>query len=181
MTDSTVIAIVGIGVGAIAPIVTLAVKGLIDSRMESKRALLSLRATLYGRRLDVIASLYSDLRDVETLFQQIARPFMFAGEPPRHETEALAIKTYHGFAFQFLKKRVLLPASLASKTEALVKAIWEASLKYSSATDAALPDGQSRADDFNAVRQIVQDRLPVLLSQFEEECREILEPRKTAA
>jgi hypothetical protein len=181
MSDSTAIAIVGIVASALSSAATLAVQGYLDSRMESKKALLSLGSSLYERRLDVISSLYALLRDVETLFQQITRPVFFKGEPPRDETAADAIKAYHAFVFEFLRKRVLLPGALTVKIDALIEAFWQAGVKYSYATDRTLPNGESRANDFEAARTIVQVQVPELLGEFERECRNILEPKKAAA
>jgi hypothetical protein len=181
MPDTTVIAVVGIVVGAVSPVLTLAVNGYINSRMESKKALLARGSSLYERRADVIVSLYGLLRDTETLFQQIARPVVFKGEVPREDIAIKAIQAYHDFAFEFLHKRILLPATLSAHTEEILKALSQAGLQYSYATDPTFPSGQSRADDFATVQKIVRERVPALLTDFEKECRAILEPKTASA
>jgi hypothetical protein len=179
MSDSTTIAIVGIIFSALSSVATLAIKGHIDSRLESKKALLLLGARLYDRRLDAISSLYELLREAETLFQQVVSPVVFNGERPRDETTAAAIKAYQEFVFEFLRKRILLPVALTTSTEALITALSEAGVKYLFATNPSFPNGQSRKDDFDSAYKIIHQQVPALLEEFEHACRSILEPNNT--
>jgi hypothetical protein len=176
MTDSTTIAIVGIIFSGLSSVATLAVKGYIDSRLESKKARLFLGARLYDRRLDAISSLYALLREAEILFQQRVSPVVFKGERPREETFAAANKAYQEFVFEFLRKRILLPVALTTRTEAVITALSEASMRHSFATDPTFPNGESRKDDFGAAYKIIHEQVPPLLEEFENACRAILEP-----
>lgn len=83
MSSNTSVAIVGILVAALSPIVTLAIKGFIDSRLESKKALLTKDSKLFERRLDAIVALYGLLRDTEACYGCLTDRFIRAGEPQK--------------------------------------------------------------------------------------------------
>ena len=158
-------------------LITLVVKGILDSRVERQKAILTRTSTLYQKRLDAIISIYALLSDAQALYRQYTKPFKLVGEPSDEELWPHVWSAYQTLVTEQDRLKVLLPTDLAKQSENLVQAFWDLNLRIGQVKQPFHENGAKR--EWDEIQVIMTKKVPELRASLEEICRTVLEPKTT--
>lgn len=131
---------------------------------------------VHARQVEVVGTLYGQLRDVHSQLKDVISPKQIGGIQILALAETDAATAYNAMTKYFLTNRLFLDEAVADDFDAVIESLLDAFEKWRRAHE---PNASQVAQNgWDAAWETVQTDIPVALKSLEQQARAIINPPK---